>query len=188
MKKKRLIASAVLAVMIITAGILICINRCKVIFNDYSMQYIRYKLKEEQYINLFENHREDFEYVVQIASQWTSDEFAAFFISGGTISCTNVEIDNELSQNKKLYQEFLGHLSNIYATDEFDTMSIDRDYPIFFGLTHPPKDCTGLLAYYKGGSEFLKDDYVIIDEHWALAIWEINDGTKDRVDITTPDN
>lgn len=163
MKKKRLIiASAVLAVVIITAGLLIYINWNAIVLKYCRAQYAQYKVQEEKYVILFKSNREDFEYVADHLSQYPSH--SSIFFSD-SVSCNTRELDIDLKYGNR----FKDPVMRIYAMNAFDSITVYGD-EVVFKLSNPPKDCYGYLCYYKEVPKAYIDLECVIDGHWVLWI------------------
>lgn len=107
MKIKKIVGIAAVSILIIVWAEIL----------GYSMAYARIT---EEYIAVFTENKEDFEYVVQIMKQCKKDSCIAFDYSGyymdfdDCVSSNNQELEGEMSKNKKFYE----CLKNIYELNE----------------------------------------------------------------------
>lgn len=113
----------------------------------------------EDYINVFTENRQDFEYVAKVMEKWTSGSID--FDDG--ISSANREIEKEISDN----EDFNKSLTNLYALKEISYILIEDD-EITFYFSKFPKDYHGGISYGKNLKE--KFGTILIDDDWALKM------------------
>lgn len=146
MNKKKVVILAV----IIMAGIVI-IN----IINKITER------TDEEYISIFLDNREDFGYVAEMMQQWP-DSSSIHFENG--ITSTNMEITEEISNNKDLYE----HLKNLYDLKEVQYIIVEKDEIVFY-FAKFPKDHHGGVAYGKNLNMDSMPNHKI-DECWVLRM------------------
>lgn len=114
---------------------------------------------EEDYINVFTENRQDFEYVAKVMGKWASGSID--FDDG--ISSANQEIGKEISGNA----DFNNSLTNLYDLKEISYILIEDD-EITFYFSKLPKDYHGGISYGKNLKE--KFGTILIDDDWALKM------------------
>jgi len=114
---------------------------------------------EEDYINVFTENRQDFEYVAKVMGKWASGSID--FDDG--ISSANQEIEKEISGNA----DFNNSLTNLYDLKEISYILIEDD-EITFYFSKFPKDYHGGISYGKNLKE--KFGTILIDDDWALKM------------------
>ena len=118
---------------------------------------------DEEYVSIFLNNREDFDYVAEIMTQWPERSIIDLEDS---ISCKDQELADEIEKNEEFYK----HLKNLHDLGEVSDI-IKLKTKIEFGLGKPP------LGYSRSGWYYWEDmeekeifSTVVIDEHWSLEI------------------
>lgn len=117
---------------------------------------------DEEYISIFLDNREDFEYVAEMMKQWPDGNIINL---EGDILCENQEAANEIENNT----EFYGHLKNLYDLEEIDTIYRWKG-TTKFSFSKPPKNYHGGWWYW----DEMRDVGIVtaneIDEHWTLTM------------------
>ena len=144
----------------------------------------------EEYISIFLDNREDFEYVAGIMQKWDFGSiyferegvtygnpktgksvmiqewtFGRIYFKEDDMINGNSEIAEEIATNK----EFFRHLKNLYDLNEVSNISQRSDY-IEFGFENPPKDYHGGWYYWEDTEEGGLMKTAVIDEHWTLEM------------------
>ena len=150
----------IVAVVIAMIAMLIILIILSKIFYDAEKYDGRTK---DDYIDIFRDNREDFEYVAEIIWQWPVR--SRINIDGG-ISSDNPEIEDEILNNEELCR----YLRNIYNLNEIEYIIVNEN-GIKFDFRIYPHNCYGGL-YYVENSETAEDHYGAykIDEHWVLYL------------------
>lgn len=134
----------------------------------YSMAYARIA---EEYIDVFTENKDDFEYVAQIMKQCKKNSCIAFDYSGcymdfyDCVSSNNPELESEMSKNKKFYE----CLKNIFELNEIKNISVlVYSYSIEFSFRRHLRGQIDGIIY----GEDIKKCYCthIIEENWALEM------------------
>ena len=89
----------------------------------------------EEYISIFLENREDFDYVADRMNQWP--ERSSIHFESGILS-KNQEITDEIENN----EEFCKHLKNLYDLKEIYFVIVEGE-KIAFYFSKPPKDYIG---------------------------------------------
>lgn len=115
----------------------------------------------EEYISIFLDNREDFEYIAEMMQQWP--DRTSINLENG-ISSENLEIAKIVENNTELY----GHLKKLHDLKEFRWVVKLHNRTEFY-FSKPPKDYHGGFLY---GENLKADDFVRykIDENWFLEI------------------
>lgn len=116
----------------------------------------------EEYIAIFLDNREDFEYVAEKMKQWPDVSIIEF---GVRISSENQEIAYEIENNTEFYE----HLKNLYDLEEIRDVVKWKDN-IEFGFSKPPINYHGGWYYWDDMEEKGIMTAIKIDEHWTLTM------------------
>lgn len=116
---------------------------------------------DEEYISIFLDNREDFEYVAEMMQQWP-DCSSIHFENG--ITSTNMEITEEISNHTEFYE----HLKNLYDLREVDYIIVEKDEIVFY-FSKFPKDYHGGVVYGKNLNMDSMPNHKI-DKCWALRM------------------
>lgn len=145
---------------------------------------------DEEYISIFLDNREDFEYVAEIMQKW---DFGSIYFErkGVTYGDSktgkgvgvqkwdlgriyfkkedmingNSEIAEEITTN----EEFYIHLKNLYNLGEVSAVA-RQDGEIEFSFARPPKDYHGGWYYWENTDEGGLMKTAVIDENWTLEM------------------
>ena len=116
----------------------------------------------EEYISIFLDNREDFDYVAEMMKQWPD---RSIIVLEDNISCENQELADEIENNA----EFYGHLKNLYDLGEIDRI-VKWDEYTKFGFNKPPANYHGGWCYWDKMEERGMMTAIKIDEHWTLTM------------------
>ena len=117
----------------------------------------------EEYVSIFLENREDFDYVAEIMQQWPDGSYIDFNKDG--ISSENQEITKEILTNK----EFNEHLMSLYEVEEVRDIIKWGEWTEF-SFRKPPKDYHGGFYYWENTEEGGLMKTEVIDEHWTLEM------------------
>ena len=144
---------------------------------DLSENTNNYDRTDEEYIAVFLDNSEDFEYIAQIMSQWEKG-YIQFYPNGSGYNeeigvdklfyTNNQGIADEIMNN----EEFYNHLMSIRQLNEITTIRIVKDYDsIEFCFGKNPPNYRGSLFYAFGEeAEELGGPKVEIDDNWVLLV------------------
>ena len=151
MKKKVIIGFLVIIILIAIGGIVIS-------FGGENAERTN-----EEYVSIFLENREDFDYVAEKMKQWPDGSIIYF--KEDNIFSENSEIVEEISTN----EEFDKHLKNLHTLNEVWYVVKWSDWTEFC-FRDPPKDYHGGWYYWESTEEggLLKTE--VIDEHWTLEM------------------
>lgn len=116
----------------------------------------------EEYISIFLDNKEDFEYVADMMNQWP--ERSSIHFESGILS-KNQEIADEIENNEEFYE----HLKNLYDLKEIYFVMVEGNKIVFY-FSKPPKDYIGGFIYWENTKDRDLSWAVIIDEHWTMEI------------------
>lgn len=156
MKIKKIIGIAAVSIIIIVWAEIL----------GYTTAYARIN---EEYIAVFTENRDDFEYVAQIMKQYKRYSGIAFDYRDSQrdfedcVSSNNPELENEISSNKKFYES----LKNIYELNEIRNIYVFSDF-INFNFRRELRGQSDRIIY----EEDIKKCSCthIIDENWAVEM------------------
>ena len=152
---KKIVKMLVAVVIVMVAMLIILIIISEIL---YDAEKYDGRTKED-FMDIFRDNREDFEYVAEMMQQWPVRGCIDF---DKGISSENQEIADEISNN----EEFYGHLKNLYDLKEISYVIVRKDEIAFQFYKFP--------SYYHGGVSYVEiaeDDPVYkhkIDDHWVL--------------------
>lgn len=186
MGRKRLLVTAVLLLTVLTG----CSQRADDEFledtndhadyeetEDLSENTDNYERTDEEYIAVFLDNSEDFEYIAQIMSQWEKGYIQFYSIGSGyneeievdkLFYTNNQGIADEIMNN----EEFYNHLLNMRQLNEITAIQIVKVYDsIEFCFGKNPPNYRGSLFYAFGEeAEELGEPTVRIDDNWILLV------------------
>ncbi|MBD5549639.1 MAG: hypothetical protein HDQ96_00445 [Lachnospiraceae bacterium] len=124
-----------------------------------------YRIRErtnEEYVSIFLENREDFDYVAEMMKQWP--DRSIIDLEDG-ISSEDQKIADEIENNIEFYE----HLKNLHDLKEISDVVKWSD-EIEFSFRKPPKNYHGGWYYWENTEEggLLKTE--VIDEHWTLEM------------------
>lgn len=156
MKIKKIIGFAAVSILIIAVAEIL----------GYTTAYARIT---EEYIAVFTDNRDDFEYVAQIMKQCNNDSYIGFDYRDrymdfeDCVSSNNPELEGEILNNKKFYES----LKNIYELNEIRNIWVYSD-SINFNFRRELRGQSDRIVY---GEDIKKFSYThIIEENWALEM------------------
>lgn len=117
---------------------------------------------DEEYISIFLNNKEDFEYVAEMMKRWP--DRSIIYLEGG-ISSENREVANEIKNNTEFYR----HLKKLHDLEEIDNIYRWKE-KIVFAFSKPPKNYHGGWYYWDKMEERGISTVNKIDEHWTLVM------------------
>lgn len=144
---------------------------------DPSENADNYERTDEEYIAVFLDNSEDFEYIAQIMSQWEKGYIQFHSIGSdyveemeidGKFYTNNQEIADEIMNN----EEFYNHLLNMRQLNEITAIQIVKVYDsIEFCFGKNPPNYRGSIFYAFGEeAEELGGPKVEIDDNWVLLV------------------
>ena len=116
----------------------------------------------EEYIAIFLDNKEDFDYVAEMMMQWP--ERSTIELEEG-ISSEVQEIAEEIENNAEFYK----HLENLYSLTEISDILSEGDR-IAFNFSKPPINYHGGWYYWDDMEEKGIMTAIKIDEHWTLTM------------------
>ncbi len=165
MNRKIVMKFLVATVLIVIGGIIIKIYS-KNIENLYNTgEANRAKNIErtnEEYVSIFLENREDFEYVAEMMKQWPDRSSIHF---EDDILSKDQEITNEIKNN----EEFYIHLKNLYELQEIAYV-IKWSNDVDFYFSKFPEGYHGGIFYWENTEEGGLMKTEVIDEHWTLEM------------------
>ena len=183
MGRKRLLVTAVLLLTVLTG----CSQRADDEFledtndhadyeeiEDLSGNTNNYDRTDEEYIAVFLDNSEDFEYIAQIMQQWEKGYIS--FETFGPSSTEETEIDDTFYTNEQEManeilsnEEFYTHLTNLLELQEIYCMAVAKDCVIFY-FSKNPTNYRAMLYYYYEENSRVGGPRSVIDEHWILQV------------------
>lgn len=164
MNKKIGIGFLVVIILIVLGGMItkIYIKNTEYFLNAEKINDENTERMNEEYISIFLDNREDFEYVADMMNQWPDGNFIEFEEG---ISSDNQEIAHEIENNTEFYE----HLKNLYNLKEISDV-VKWENEIEFSFSNPPKEYHGGFFYWKT----MEEEGILtankIDEHWTLVM------------------
>ena len=152
---KKIVKMLVAVVIVMVAMLIILIIISEILYDAEKYD----GRTQEDFMDIFRDNREDFEYVAKMMQQWPVRSCIDF---DKGISSENQEIADEISNN----EEFYGHLKNLYDLKEIRYIIVRKE-EIEFHFYKFPSQYHGVVFY---GENIREDDAIRrkIDDHWML--------------------